>query len=272
MLFSTLRTWARKRRDGITSWPCRTWDYLCTQRPFWAVELLVVLLAWIYVQFCDVFGSACLFTTPTNTEEATIVSGLLSNPTVRSNLAAWLPALFAGGLLFRWVICPQRDAVMRALVEGYYKNFIRMVIPPLGDIKKVMVVLKPNYSVLDDVERYQDTARTRLEGAGFELNFKVLGEKFKQRTVWAVTSPQVRKEAFIDLARNLTGLRDLAVAETTQKVAPRICRPETKYNCLRDEFFAKLHELYSTYYESRIVFVDGDDMEAVKQTLIANMR
>jgi hypothetical protein len=273
MAFSKFKTRARKTRDRVASFPCRAWDYLCTKRPFWAVVLVIVLLAWPYVKFCDALGSACVFATPPSADQATLFSSVLSNPSVRSNLTEWLPTLFAGGLLFLWVICPQRNAVIRALVEGYYKNFIRVVISPLDGVKKKMVILKPQYGVLDDVERYQDTAKTRLEGAAFEVHFKVLGEKSKQRTVWAVTNPQAPgKEVFVDLARNLTGLRDLAEAETSLKVAAHICQPETKYNCLRNEFFDKLHELYSTYYENRIVFVEGDDMEAVKTALIANMR
>lgn len=207
-------------------------------------------------------------------EIAPTVEATLSDEVIREEILAYVTAAISVAATFIAFVVPRRKAVLKALADGYFNNFIKRIVPSLRESKKNLVIVKPNYEVFD-VTDYEDKITSDLGKHGFYVETGAkLGTGPNTRIVWLIkedkdTSPSV----YLDLGRNLSVLKDLTDREMSSPalINKGLCRKETKYKCLRNSYFSALHDLYSKKYEPNVVFVDSDDMKAVADTLRTNM-
>lgn len=202
------------------------------------------------------------------------VKTILSDEVARDGVLAFVTSAIFVAATFVIFVVPRRKAVLNALADGYFENFVKRVLPSLRESEKKLLIMKPNYGVLK-VTDYEDKIASDIRDHGLYVEPGArLGEGRDTRVVWLVkddkdTSPSV----YFDLARNLSVLSDLTDREMSSLsfMNKSLCRPETKYRCLRNSYFGSLHRLYSNMYEPNVVFVDSDDMKAVADALRANM-
>lgn len=255
---------------AFRTFPCKAWDWLTCSGLLWALLCVLFALVWVFVTYFE----APVVSNLVPQEIDPFVKTVLSDKVTRDGILAFVAAAISVAATFVIFVVPRRKAVLKALADGYFKNFIKRIVPSLRESKKKLLIMKPNYEVFD-VTDYEDKIASDLSKNGLYVETGAkLGLGRDTRVVWLVKEDKdASPSVYFDLARNLSVLRDLTDREMSFPAFMNmgLCRHETKYRCLRNSYFSTLHSLYSKMYEPNVIFIDSDDMKAVADTLRANM-
>jgi len=260
---------------------CEISEFLKARRPLWGFLLLVSVIGWLLSEGCLLLGTACL-AEPGRANllpapDTSLLAAITMTEDAASRLSCLSLALLTISAAFYAVVCPAREALLEGLVRGYWKNFLTVVLPSPELRANPLILVKPTYGVLDDVKAYEDEFKAYLEDNSCEIEDCVIGSERGKRTLWRVSknnreSGTERKFVCVDIARNLTALKDFVDCETGGRIARRFCQPATKYAILRDEYFAQLKKSTGEAFEHRLIVVDGNDKQAVLDAINQNWK
>lgn len=259
---------------------CEISEFLKARRPLWGLLLLISALGWLLSEGCLLLDTACL----AEPDEGALLpapgaslAAINITEDTASRLSCLSLALLTVSAAFYAIVCPAREALLEGLVRGYWKNFLAVVLPSPELRANPLVLVKPTYGVLDDVKAYEDEFKAYLEDNGCDVGDCVIGTERGKRTLWKVSEgdggpSSDRKFLYLDIARNLTALKDFVDCESGGRIARRFCHPETKYAILRDEYFEQLRKSTGEAFEHRLIVGDGGDKRAVLDAINQNWK
>lgn len=200
---------------------------------------------------------------------APIVQG---SPSLRSPLswAAEIIVTLGFGILFLMIgyifsACPQRIAVIDALLLGYVRNFLAVI----NAERMPLIIVKPGHEIVktgqtSGLQLLTDQKWVNSLMDQFNDGFSINVETVANRTVHVARHTDAPNNAvMLDFSRNLVSLKNIAEAEG-QTWIDRICHTERKYTILRDKYFEKLEkETEALPNPHRVKFVDGKQIKNV---------
>ncbi len=260
----------KKLIAAIRAFPCRAWHFLTSSRYLWWTLCALLFGIWAVLHY---FKTPIISTIMPEEVYASL-GIMLSDNVIREEALGYVAGFIGIAGTFALFVVPRRKAVLKALADGFFNNFIKRVVPPLRNDNKKLLIMKPEYDVFD-IEDYEGNVAKELRSHNLYVDTgSKIGTGRNTRTLWLIkqnegTNPSV----YFDLGRNLTVLKDLTDREMEFPaiVNKTLCRKETKYICLRNSYFKTLSNLYSNKYEPQVIFIDGKDMKVVADALIANM-
>ena len=260
---------------------CEISEFLKARRPLWGVLLVVSVIGWLLSEGCLLLDTACL-TKPGQgsllpTPDTSLLAAINITEDAAGRLSCLTLALLTVSAAFYWIVCPAREALLEGLVRGYWKNFLTVVLPSPELRANPLVLVKPTYGVLDDVKAYEDEFKAYLEDNGCNVEDYVIVTERGKRTLWKVSesngeSSSENKFLYLDIARNLTALKDFVDCESGGRIARRFCQPDTKYAILRDEYFEQLKKSTGDAFANRLIVVDGSNKTAVLEAINQNWK
>lgn len=250
---------------------CRIAEYLKLQRLMWALVLVFAALGFtisILALFARLFKEQNI---PFVTSALKwFADNLPMSPEVEGVLRGVCLTFIPLALTFGFVVCRQRQAVIDALVLGYWKNYLsRLLTGTTFDV----VIIQATYGLYQDTELFIAEVRRQFEDEfGVDMSDEVVtGTK---RTAYRAYRDGQPLNVIFDFSRNLVPLGAIVDSELGKPFGGTLCRPEDKFDFIAERIYKKLREDWLSHVDlnSRVTVVSHTDLVKIRQILFADSR
>ncbi len=247
-------------RGTMRIWKTACWlaELFSLQRSLWVAISLLSIVGLIYtaVPFLNTLTSTFVpqVSLVLLYVDQQVNLGHQFDDTLRSMFWAALTASIA----FVIVICPRRKALVSAMCDGYWKNFLA---PLLDSTSDWVVVIKPTFGICIDTELYSRQMAARVAR---DLNV-TLDERHiaaARRTGFVALRDGAALPVIFDFGRNLTVLGEIIDAELKSFLGGTLCSADDKFDFIRDKIYARLatHWLARLDPNKRVVIIDAGEI------------
>lgn len=245
---------------------CRIAEYLKLQRLVWGLILLFAAIGFLIsllAFFSRLFKDQDI---PILTTALKWFSDLLPlNPEAEGVLRTVSLTFIPLAITFGFVVCRQRQAVIDALVEGYWKNYLSHM---LNGTNFDMVIVRATYGLSKNPELLIGQIKLRFQE---ELGITLRDEPIvgTQRTGHRAYRDERPLNVVFDFSRNLIPLGAIVDSELGKPLGGTFCRPEYKFDFIAERIYKKLTDDWLSLFDfnSRVMIVSHHDWQRIKSIL-----
>ncbi len=215
---------------------CRGAEWLSLQSLAWTALVMLALIGIFYT-----FIPALADFTASHAPALSVYFGALQN-LIRllggddGAIRSFFWSLLAFCVTVRLVVCPRRKALIEALAEGYWTNFVAHIIEKT-DFD--LVVVRPTYGLYEDPDTYLGETVKAVEHA---LNVR-LEERYLEaagRAVFVARRDGLLQAQAFDFGRNLIVLGGIVKQEVERPFGGIVCTADTKFEFLSNKVYDRL--------------------------------
>ena len=244
---------------------CRIAEWLNLQSLAWSL-LMVAALAGLVYTFIPAAIRLLASYVPAVSGYVETIQGLVPLSGADAELVrGFFWSLLTLSLTFGVVVCPRRKAVVRALVDGYWTNYVSHLLEK-SDL--TLVVVKPTYGLCANPGLYlRETVAAIEADLGVSLEEQLI--KSAGRTAFVVVRNGEALPLAFDFGRNLTVLGDMVRAELDGFLGGTVCTTDSKFEFLVDQIYRRLSQewLQPLDLRKRVVLVARADVAGLRERL-----
>lgn len=245
---------------------CRIAEYLKLQRLVWSLILIFAAIGFMVSLLALLSRIVVDQDIPMITSTLKRFAELLPiSPEVEGVLRSISLTLLPLAITFGFVVCRQRQAVIDALVHGYWKNYLSHLLK--GTTLNVIIV-RATYGLYQDPDLLIGQLTRRIQD---ELRI-ILADEFlpgAQRTGFRAYRDGKALDVVFDFSRNLIPLGAIVDSELGKPLGGTFCKPEYKFDFIVEKIYQKLEDDWLTRVDlnGRVTIVSHVDLHQLASVL-----
>lgn len=249
---------------------CRISEFLKLQRLVWSLILIFAAIGFLVSLLALLSRIVVDHDIPLITSTLNRFAELLPiSPEVEGVLRSISLTMLPLAITFGFVVCRQRQAVIDALVLGYWKNYLSHL---LKGTTLDLVIVRATYGLYQDPDLFIGQLKRKIQD---ELGIELVDEFLHgaQRTGFRAYQDGVASDVVFDFSRNLIPLGAIVDSELGKPLGGTFCKPEYKFDFIVEKIYQKLQDDWLTRVDlsGRVRIVSHEELHQLGSILSARM-